>query len=109
MKLKSKVAIYIPSTININQSIDNSEQVKKACVFLSGLFGGCTAVNASGSWISVAGDLIQEPVTIVYAFCSKYQLMRAKKSIVKFCKNICSEMSQEAVSLEINNQLYFVD
>ena len=109
MKLKSKVAIYIPSTININQSIDNSEQVKNTCSFLSGLFGGCTAVNASGSWISDAGNLIQEPITIVYSYCNKLQLIKAKKSIVKFCKNICSEMLQEAVSLEINNQLYFVD
>ena len=109
MKLNSKVAIYIPSTINVNQTVNNSEQVKKACVFLSGLFGGCTAVNGSGCWVSDTTGLVTEDVKIIYSFCSRLQLMKSKKSIFNYCRELCREMSQEAISLEINNQLYFVN
>ena len=107
--LKNKVAIYIPATTNVNISIDNKSQVEKACVFLSSIFGGCTALNTSGFWIDNNSNLIKENTTFVYAFCNKKQLRKAKKSIINYAKNLCMEMQQETIAIEINNRLYFIN
>ena len=107
--LNCKVAIYIPATINVNIAIDNKTQVKKACVFLSSLFGGCTAIDTSGYWIDNNSNLIKENTTFVYAFCNKKQLRKAKKSIINYAKNLCLEMQQETIAIEINNRLYFIN
>lgn len=108
MKLKNKISIYIPSTVNINQKTDNSEKVKQTEIFLSGLFGGCTSFKACGNWISNNNQLVKEEVTIVYAFCDSKQFRKSKKQIIQYCEKLCAEMSQEAISLEINRKLTFV-
>lgn len=107
--LKNKIAIYVPSTINVNQKTDSAAQVNNTCVFLSGLFGGCTSFNAAGCWTGKTGELVKENITIIYAYCTSLQLLKSKKTIINYCRELCMEMSQEAISLEINNKLYFID
>lgn len=109
MKLKNKVVLYIPSTINVNIPIDNKTQVEKACVFFSSLFGGCTTINASGKWIDSNKQLINENITLVYSNCTTMQLLKSKKAIINYVHNLCNEMRQECISLEINNKLMFID
>ena len=41
--LKSKITVYIPATVNINETIDNAEFVNKAATLLSDCFVGTTA------------------------------------------------------------------
>lgn len=50
--LNAKVAIYVPSTTDVNVPTDDKE---------SEWFGG---------WVSNSGALVVENVTIVYAFCT---------------------------------------
>ena len=107
--LKCKVAIYVPSTINVNQSIDNTKQIENTCLFLSGIFGGCTAYNASGKWIDSKNNLISESITICFSYCTKKQLRKAKKDVLNYVKSLCQEMKQDCISLEINNRLYFIN
>ena len=38
--LDSKVAIYVPSTVNVNESCNNSSMVRRVLSKLSELFGG---------------------------------------------------------------------
>lgn len=109
MKLKNKIALYIPSTINVNNPCNNETQVKKACVFFSSLFGGCTTINAIGNWIDSNNNLITENITIVYSNCTTMQLLKSKKEIINYAHNLCVEMQQECISLEINNRLFFID
>ena len=109
MKMKNKISIYIPSTVNINQKTDNSEKVKQTEIFLSDLFGGCTSFKACGNWISNNNQLVKEEVTIVYAFCDSKQFRKSKKAVIAYCKKLCAEMLQECISLELNNKLYFID
>lgn len=109
MKLKNKVVLYIPSTFNVNISCDNKTQVEKACVFFSSLFGGCTTINAIGNWIDSNNNLITENITLVYSNCTTMQLLKSKKAIINYARNLCNEMKQECISLEINNRLMFID
>ena len=45
--LNSKVAIYVPSTMNVNEECDNTEYVKNTIKQLSTWFGGATARTRS--------------------------------------------------------------
>ena len=106
--LKNKISIYVPSTCNVNQTIDNSEYVEKTACFLSKLFGGCTAQDVNGFWISDNKGMIKEDVKIVYAFCTQKDFEKHESEIIDYCEIMKNILAQEAISLEFNNELYFI-
>ena len=106
--LDCKVSIYVPSTNDVDVPVDNSEQVKSVIAELSELFGGATASNALGGWVCENGKLLLERVTVVYSFCSSEKLDEYAERIIGICERLKKEMSQEAVTLEINGQCKFV-
>lgn len=105
--LSEKIAVYVPSTYDGNREVDNSAYVQQVMKELAELFGGATAYQASGAWISEEKGLIIENVTIVYAYCDTLT-NEAIDDVIKICEHIKEEMKQEAVSIEINNKLYFI-
>lgn len=50
--LNAKVAIYVPSTTDVNVPTDNKKFVNKAMTKFSEWFGGCTSTPAVGGWVS---------------------------------------------------------
>lgn len=106
--LDSKVAIYVPSTLNVNETTDNTAQVMNIIRKLSTLFGGATASDAVGGWVSESGETVIEKVKIVYSFCTSDQLKEHISTIIAICEELKTEMSQEAITLEINGQVKFV-
>lgn len=106
--LNSKVAIYVPSTMNVNETCDNTEYVKNTIKQLSTWFGGATATPAIGGWVSASGEVVVEDVTIVYSYCNSENLAEHAKDIIDLCESIKKDMKQEAVTLEINGQVKFV-
>lgn len=106
--LSSKVSIYVPSTTNVSEQTDNTEQVRKVMSKLSEMFGGATASEAVGGWMSQTAGLVLEKVTIVYAFCKETDLQNNIGEVLAICEDLKKEMQQEAISLEINGQLSFI-
>ena len=106
--LSTKVAIYVPSTVNIDVAIDNSDMVEKTAIFLSDLFGGCTACDVSGYWITQEKQLVRENPVVVYAYTTEEKAREAEEKIIDFVQQMKKEMQQECVSVEYNNRLYFV-
>lgn len=105
--LKEKVAVYVPSTFNINESIDNSFYVHEVLKEFSEIFGGATAISADGAWMSKANGLVLEKNIIIYSYCDNLTNENVDK-VLSICEWLKSELKQEAISLVINNQLYFV-
>lgn len=106
--LNSKVAIYVPSTMNVNEECDNTQYVKNTIKQLSTWFGGATATPAIGGWASAAGEVVVENVSVVYSFCTADDLQKYAADIIALCESIKHEMRQEAVTLEINGQVKLV-
>lgn len=106
--LDCKVAIYVPSTINVNETTDNTAYVKQTIKQLSMWFGGATASKAIGGWVSASGEVVVEDVTIVYSYCNSEKLAEYARNIIALCESIKADMKQEAVTLEINGQVKFV-
>ena len=87
---------------------NNKKQVNKTLKELSNLFGGSTSYNAIGTFISSKKKLIKEEVTICESYCTTEDFKKSINDVVDYCENLKDEMKQEAVSLEVNNELYFI-
>ena len=111
MKLTNRIAIYVPSTYNGNKPARRLQ--KKACKhvakYFCRYFGGSTATTATGFWQSETLGLIAENVTIIYANCTENDLQNNVQNVLTIAKAICKYMKQEAVTVEINNTLQFVE
>lgn len=106
--LNAKVAIYVPSTTDVNVPTDNKEFVNEVMTKFSEWFGGCTSTPAVGGWVSNSGSLVVEKVTIVYAFCTPESFGEHFEEVVQLATTIRDEMKQEAVTLEYNGQIKFI-
>lgn len=109
--LDSKVAIYVPSTVNTNELAKNSLTKYFENLVLSefsALFGGATATSARGAWLSSGAGLVTEDVTVIYSFCKDADFQNNFDKIVALAGLVCKGMKQEAVTLEYNNKVAFI-
>lgn len=106
--LNHKVTIYVPSTVDVNKEINNTEYVNKVLEKLSTYFGGATCTEATGCWMSETAGLVRESITMCYAFCDKKAYKDHFNDVKSICEWLKTEMNQEAISLEIDNVLEFI-
>lgn len=107
-KLGSKVTIYVPSTTNADQEVDNTPYVNKVAEKLSVWFGGATSTPARGYWVSTTKGLIKENTTVVFAYTDTKGLENNIDGLVSLCEWLKADMKQESVALEINGEMYFI-
>jgi hypothetical protein len=108
IKLGSCVKIYVPSTVNVSKEINSQVWQDKAMSLLAECFGGSTSSDALGAWISQSGELIKERVTLVFSYVNSSQLENHIETIYDFCLVMKKELSQEAIALEVNGELYLL-
>ena len=106
--LPQRVALYVPSTTDTDKPTDNAAQVERVAREFCGWFGGATAQQSTGYWLSDAAGLVREAVTIVFAACTAAQLREHLPDVLQLAQQIKAEMQQEAVSVEINGTLYII-
>jgi len=106
--MDNKVSVYVPSTVNVNQRINNKKQVVSIIKQMSLLFGGATSYECVGGWVADNGDIVTEKVNIVYSFCDKKSLKDNLSKVINICQQIKKEMKQEAVTLEVNGKATFI-
>lgn len=107
-KLSSKVTVIVPATVNINEEIDNTPYVDKVASTMSECFGGATATQTLGFWQSPTAGLVKEKSTTVFAYCSETDLQKNVDKVIELCEQLKVEMSQDAIALEINGEMYFI-
>ena len=106
--LKSKISVYVPATVNVNTEIDNTQYVELVARTLSNAFGGATATQAAGYWVSNDGSLVAEKTTLVFAYCTTEAAEQYIDDVVRLCVKLKHEMGQEAIALEYNGEMYFI-
>ena len=106
--LPQRVALYVPGTQGPATATDNAAQVERVARELCGWFGGATAQQSAGYWLSDTAGLIREAVTIVYAACTADQLREHLPDVLNLAQQIKAEMQQEALSCEIGSTLYII-
>lgn len=106
--LRSKITVYIPATVSINKEIDNTEYVNRAATLLSECFGGATSTEALGYWTSPTAGLVKENTTMVFAYAGEEDLKKNLDKVIDFCEGLKIEMSQDAIALELNGEMFFI-
>lgn len=106
--LPQRVALYVPGTQGPATTTDNAAQVERVAREFCGWFGGATAQQSAGYWLSESAGLVRESVTIVYAACTAEQLRDNLPAVLNLAQQIKAEMQQEAVSLELDSVLYII-
>lgn len=106
--LPQRVALYVPGTQGPATATDNAEQVERVARRFCEMFGGATAQQSAGYWLSESAGLVREAVTIVYAACTAAQLREHLPDVLTLAQQIKQDMSQEAVSVEVNGALYII-
>lgn len=110
-ELDSRVSIYVPSTCDVDKADEGDLQGKFVNIIIkefSEMFGGATATDAIGGWFSKDAGIVKERVKIVYAYCTKEAFVQNFDRVLALAKQICIEMSQEAVTVEYNGKAAFI-
>ena len=107
--LHHKVTVYVPATCGVAEACDNTAQVERVARLLSGWFGGATSSPALGYWLSESAGLVAERTTVVFAFAAEDDFTAHLEDVVNLCGELCREMQQEAVALEVDGAMYFVN
>jgi len=106
-RMSESVTVYIPTTINVNQAVDTTEWVHIVSRELSELFGGATITQGSGCWVSDTEGLVEEKVIMVKSYCVQLTGELVQK-VIELCQKMKITLSQEAISLEVNNSLILI-
>lgn len=106
--LPQRVALYVPGTQGPATATDNAAQVERVAREFCGWFGGATAQESTGFWMSDTAGLVREAVTIVYAACTADQLRERLPDVLNLAQQIKAEMQQEAVTITIDQKMYII-
>ncbi|MCI5158302.1 MAG: hypothetical protein D3906_07630 [Candidatus Electrothrix sp. AUS1_2] len=103
-----QLAVFIPTTINVDQKIDTTLYVTKAIDFFSKKFGGATSTQAEGGWNSNELGVVTEVLHVVVTYTTENDLNRYMDEVIRFVKDIKKELHQEAMAMEINNKMILI-
>lgn len=108
IQLTARVAVYVPGTNGAAAESDNSEYIKRTAAQLSGFFGGATAQECRGFWMSDKYGLIEEKTTVIYSNATPADLEAHAADILTIAEALKEELKQEGISVEINGALFIV-
>jgi hypothetical protein len=104
---RHSIAIYIPSTVDVDTVADTSAWVNGAMELFSNKFGGATKIDAVGGWVSPDVGLVLENVTRVYTFVQRFR-KKDLQSVRWWAYEMLRELKQEAVLVEIDGEAFFL-
>lgn len=108
-KLSHKVSLYVPTRDKTNQELDQTlidGMVDLAAKEFSETNGGATSTQALGYWKSAAGELIKEKIVVVFSYSNNLEASIEKT--IEIAEQLKEIANQDAISLEVNNELYFI-
>lgn len=109
--LTDKVTIYVPSTTEGNKPAKRLQKKvsKHVAKKFSCMFGGCTQQAATGYWMSETKGLIPEKQNLIFAACTTEDREKHLQDVLTIAKAIAKYMKQEAVTVDNNGTLLFVE
>jgi hypothetical protein len=102
------VAVYVPTTVDVDQAADTSAHVERTLALLGERFGGAFSTMAHGVWRGGQAMLIGEAVHRVQAYATEAMLHQFLPELVAHVRTLKAELRQEAVALEIDGHLLLI-
>lgn len=108
LERNQSLGIFIPTTVDANQTSDTSVQLDRTMAFMAERFGGATCKIVNGVWLSERLGLVGEVIYVVYSYITHQDMNRHLDEVVDYLKDMKRELRQEAMALEINRKLTLV-
>ena len=109
--LPLELAVYVPSTQDVDKVISDSElkeRVDEVSEYLARLFGGFTKSDKVGGFMSSKSELVTEEVVPVVSFATKSDFNANKDKLVNQLSQWAKRWGQEAIGFEFEGDLYYV-
>jgi hypothetical protein len=110
--LPVEMAVYVPSTSNVDKQIGDNEmrkRVDEVSVTLSNMFGGYTSSEAIGGYVATDKSLVNEKIIRVVSYSTKDSFNKNKNELMNKLAKWAAEWGQEAVGYEYEGDLYYID
>ncbi|AVX04365.1 hypothetical protein MXMO3_01840 [Maritalea myrionectae] len=102
----NKVEIIIPQNNNQGESL--SPVIDGVKANFCNVFGGYTAIDAEGGWISNDGELFKEPVTVIFSAATQDKNADAE-ILVAIAQDVLAITDQLAVFISIDGQAQIIE
>jgi hypothetical protein len=109
--LPYELAVYVPSTKDVDKNITASElraRVKEVEKYLAELFGGFTSSEKVGGYLSSKSSVVTEKVIPVTSFATMEAFKANKAKLVNKMSVWAKKWGQEAIGFEFEGDLYYV-
>lgn len=107
----NSISLFIPSTIEINKSTDNTEYVKMVIKSITNKYNNIEDIkfyNTKGSWYSDnTNSVVIEDITIITTVLNTLTIEDINY-FIEIANYLKFEMSQDAISLNINGSLCLI-
>jgi len=110
--LPYEVSVYVPSTIGVDQIIDDDEfeeRIEDTELYLSNLFGGYSKVDIDGGYVSKSNNLVKEAVGKVTSFGSRDGFEPKMEQLIGKLSDWCAKWGQESIGLEFEGDLFYIE
>jgi hypothetical protein len=109
--LPLELAVYVPSTQDVDKVISESElksRVDEVSKYLATIFGGFTKSEKVGGFMTSQSELVTEDVVPVVSFATKSDYEANKNKLVSKLSEWARKWGQEAIGFEFEGDLYYV-
>jgi len=109
--LPLELAVYVPSTQDVDKVISESElkaRVDEVSKYLATTFGGFTKSERVGGFMTSQSELVTEDVVPVVSFATKSDYEANKNKLVSKLSEWARKWGQEAIGFEFEGDLYYV-
>ena len=109
--LPYEFTVYVPSTKGVSENISEKEfkeRIKEVETKLANLFGGFSATNIQGGYMSTHEELVKEKIVKVTSYCTAEAFNKNKIKLLQQISDWSREWGQEAIGLEFEGDLMYV-
>jgi hypothetical protein len=109
--LDHKVTLYVPGTQNgtTPNPVGQARWTHVTAFQFGSWFGGSTITDSQGTWNSPEHGMIREPVKLVASYTDAAGLLKNRQNVTDLAAHLGFEMGQEAVAVEIDGQMEFIN
>jgi CRISPR-associated protein Cmr2 len=104
-RLERRVAIYVPTTVDVNVPADTSLHVEQTLQLMAQLFGGATWSEQEGLYMSNVAGMVREKNIVVRSNTTTEVLYRHLPTLVGFVGELQYELRQETMAMELDGEM----
>ncbi len=108
LQRNNQIAVFIPTTYEVNKPVDTTRYIDETLAFLGKRFGGATSEEVKGIWNSNEIGLVGERLFKVHTYATAGDLQKELNDVIEYVSGMKEDLKQEAMAIEINQRLTLI-